>query len=138
MASTGQCLCGGVAFSIDAPLAPIQICHCSQCRRAQGTPLVTNIPVPAEHFYLDRGADLLRAYESSPGKRRVFCSNCGSPVYSDRAEYPEVVRVRAGLLDEPVETRPTVHIFATSACSWWPIDDDLPQHPGMAPPAATR
>jgi hypothetical protein len=42
---TGSCLCGGVAYEIDGELEPIQVCHCSQCRKAQGTAIVTNIPV---------------------------------------------------------------------------------------------
>ncbi|WP_290537184.1 hypothetical protein [Alcanivorax sp.] len=40
---TGSCLCGGVTFEIAGELAPIQVCHCQQCRKAQGTALVTNI-----------------------------------------------------------------------------------------------
>ncbi|HBS15496.1 GFA family protein, partial [Alloalcanivorax venustensis] len=29
---TGSCLCGGIAFEVRGPLAPIQVCHCQQCR----------------------------------------------------------------------------------------------------------
>ena len=133
--TTGSCLCGGVAFRIDGALAPIQACHCTQCRKAQGGPFATNIPVAAAAFHLLQGEALLASYESSPGKVRVFCSRCGSPVYSRRAALPDVLRVRAGLLDGALAARPAWHAHTASACGWWPIDDDLPRYPNGAPPA---
>jgi len=126
----GSCLCGGVRFRIDAPLEPIQVCHCRQCRKAQGTPFATNIPVARAAFRLESGASLVTEFESSPGKRRAFCQRCGSPLYSRRDADPAHVRLRAGLIEDPLETRPAVHIHVASACSWWPIDDGLPRHPG--------
>jgi hypothetical protein len=127
---TGSCLCGGVQFHIDGELAPIQVCHCQQCRKAQGTPFVTNMPVLVSEFHLDSGAGLLTAYESSPGKQRLFCSRCGSPVYSQNMKTPGVLRIRAGTLNEPLSVRPAVHFYTGSQCNWWPISDDLPQYPG--------
>lgn len=135
----GSCLCGGVAFEVTGPLEPIQICHCGQCRKAQGGAFASNIPVQTEAFELVAGAELLASYESSPGKERVFCSRCGSPVFSRRQGQPEVIRLRAGLLDEPVPARPIAHFFVSAKSSWWPIQDDLPQFalayiPGQALP----
>jgi hypothetical protein len=127
---TGSCLCGEVRFRIDSELEPIQICHCQQCRRAQGAPFATNIPVSSRAFALVCGGGLLTSYESSPGKKRAFCSKCGAPVYSSRDSLPDVLRVRAGLIDGPLPVRPIVHAFVASKCDWWAITDSLPQFPG--------
>lgn len=123
----GRCLCGDVRFEIDGPLAPIQVCHCEQCRKAQGTPFATNIPVAASAFRITGGENLLAGFESSPGKRRMFCSRCGSPIFSRRDAQLEVVRVRAGTLDGPLVTRPSAHFHTAGKRNWWPIDDGLPQ-----------
>jgi hypothetical protein len=123
----GSCLCGGVRFAIEGELEPIQLCHCSQCRKAQGTPFASNIPVPTTAFRLFSGGELLKAYESSPGKQRVFCSNCGSPIYSQNERLPGVLRIRAGILDGDLATRPQAHIYVASKANWWELDDDLPQ-----------
>ena len=128
----GACLCGGIAIEVQGELAAIQICHCSQCRRAQGGPFATNIPVPRSALRLSGQLHLLRRYESSPGKVRVFCGNCGSPIYSERSSLPELIRLRAGLLHEPVQAQLAFHAHVASRCSWWPIDDDLPHHEGAA------
>ncbi|WP_410209137.1 GFA family protein [Aquirhabdus sp.] len=126
---TGSCLCGGVKFKINAALEPIQVCHCSQCRKAQGGPFATNTPVLTSNFELTDGLDILTEYESSPGKKRFFCSRCGSPIYSARSSLPGVIRIRAGLLDEPLTVRPSVHAYVASKSSWWDIQDGLPKHP---------
>lgn len=123
----GSCLCGGIAFQIVGALEPIQVCYCAQCRKAQGGPLATNIPVAVNDFSLLSGADLVQAYESSPGKQRIFCKRCASPLYSKRADLPDVIRVRAGLLDGDLETRPAAHFYTASKANWWKINDDLPQ-----------
>lgn len=131
----GSCLCKGIRFSIRGPLAPIQVCHCAQCRRAQGGPLATNIPVEIGALTFHTGEDLLQHYESSPGKSRVFCRVCGSPIYSRRDALPGVVRIRAGLLEGPVASQPAFHAFVASRADWWEIADALPQYQEGAPQA---
>lgn len=124
---TGNCLCQGVRFEIDGALEPIQMCHCKECRQAQGTPFVTNIPVATSALRIIAGEHLLKAFESSPGKQRVFCSDCGSPILSRRDNQPDVVRIRAGSLNEAIAARPAFHIFVGDKANWWQITDQLPQ-----------
>jgi hypothetical protein len=125
---TGSCLCGGVRFSVNAELEPIQVCHCVQCRKAQGAPVAANAPVATSAFCLVGGQELLTEFESSPGKKRVFCKRCGSPIYSFRDTLPNVVRVRLGLINEPLNARPVAHFHTESKANWWQIGDDLPQY----------
>lgn len=135
---SGSCLCGGVRFQIQGELEPIQVCHCSQCRKAQGTPFATNTPVEEASFQLDRGAELLTSFEASPGKQRVFCSKCGSPIYSKKDALPGVLRVRAGLINEPVCAKPVAHFYTGSKASWWTINDDLPQFEAAYIPQSSK
>jgi hypothetical protein len=130
---TGSCLCGAVRFEIDGPLEGIQLCHCSMCRRASGAAFASNLPVRADAFRVVGGADRLKAYESHPGKERLFCADCGSPIISRSTGDPSWVRVRFGTVDEPVETRPVFHFHVASKASWLAITDDLPQYPGPKP-----
>lgn len=129
----GSCLCRTVRFEIDGPLAPIQFCHCTDCRKAQGGAFAANIPLDTKDFRLLSGADDLQAYESSPGKERVFCRRCGSPIFSRLASRPGVVRLRAGTLDAPVGAERGFHFHVASKAGWWEITDDLPQYPAERP-----
>lgn len=126
---TGSCLCRGVRFEIEGQLAQVQLCHCQQCRKASGTVFASNIPINADKFKLLTGKDLLKAYESSPGKKRVFCLQCGSPIYSERPSNPGNIRIRAGTLDGDVQTTPAFHFYTDSKANWYQITDHLQQFP---------
>ncbi len=132
---TGGCLCGAVQFEVRGPLSPIQVCHCGQCRKAQGTPFATNTPVQDDNFTLLTGQTLIREYQSSAGKWRAFCSVCGSPLYSRKSDLPGVLRLRAGLFNEPLDARPVFHAYTGSKANWWPILDRLPQYRDSATPS---
>jgi hypothetical protein len=130
---TGSCLCGAVTYEIAGELAPIQLCHCQMCRRASGAAFAANMPVRAADFRVTAGAGSLKAYRSSPGKERVFCGECGSPIISRSDGDPGMVRVRAGTLDEPAPTHVAFHFHVASKASWLPIEGDLPQYPAARP-----
>ena len=134
MAHAGGCLCGAVRYEVDGDLEPVQLCHCGQCRKAQGSAFGANIPVATARFRLLCGEAELRAFRASPEKRRVFCGVCGSPLFSQRDAAPDALRLRAGTLDGPVASRPGVHLQTASMADWWTIDDDLPRHGADAPP----
>ena len=114
---TGQCLCGGVTYEITGPLAPIQICHCADCKKAQGSAFAANIPVDRSAFTL-HGDVLLRAYASPTrtGKARVFCSRCGSHLYSEITSDPDTIRIRAGTINEDITSGIDFHFFVDSKC----------------------
>jgi hypothetical protein len=92
--------------------------------------MVTNIPVAVSAFELLSGNELLNSYESSPGKQRVFCKVCGSPIYSKRADLPEVLRIRAGTIDGALRTKPIAHFYVDSKANWYEINDSLPKFSG--------
>jgi hypothetical protein len=89
--------------------------------------------VRAADFRIVSGAASLKSYESRPGKQRMFCAKCGSPIISRSVGDPGMVRIRVGTLDEPVDARPAFHFHVASKASWMPITDDLPQYPDRRP-----
>ena len=114
----GSCLCGTVAYEADAPLSRIVHCHCQTCRKTHGTAFSSVTAVPRDKFKWLRGADLLSAIESSPGKFRRFCSKCGSHIMAERTAQP-VVLLRLGCLDTPAKDVPQVHIWRSEGAPWY-------------------
>src|SRR5690606_22404809 len=123
---------------IQSELEPNQDYHCAQCRKEHYTPIATNTTVKDAAFQLDSGAELLKSYEESPGKHRVFCSKCGSPIYSKKDALPGVLRIRAGLINEPLSSKPVAHSYTGSKANWWAINDDLPQFEAAYVPQASK
>ncbi|MCX7166989.1 MAG: GFA family protein [Rhodocyclales bacterium] len=123
----GSCLCGGIRYRYDGEIDEISICHCSQCRKAQGSAFAVVSPIASAKFTLLSGAELLKEFRATPGKARVFCANCGSPIYSAKDDLPEIKRLRLGTLDTPIVCRNVYHIFVGSKASWLDCDDAYPR-----------
>jgi hypothetical protein len=126
-------LCGAIQYEIEGDLGDFGYCHCKSCRKASGSAYAANAPVDRARFRLVSGAERLKEYESSPGKIRTFCSNCGSPLYAFLRESADVLRVRLGTLDTPFEKRPRAHTFVSEKAEWEPIEDTIPQFPKWPP-----
>lgn len=124
----GSCLCGAVAFVLSTPLQAMGNCHCSRCRKHHGTAFATFVEIASEGFTLLRGADEIRSFMSSPGVERRFCANCGSKLLFVMNDYPNLLWVAAGALDDEPARRPEYHIFVASKAPWFSIHDELPQH----------
>ena len=132
----GGCLCGAVRYEVSASLGLVENCHCSMCRKAHGAAFSTNSVVPTSALKVTAGADLISAYESSPNRRKCFCSRCGSQLFIRRVNKPEFTVITLGSLDGEVQARPERHVFVESQASWYKITDALPQfkiYPGVEP-----
>jgi hypothetical protein len=130
---SGACLCGRIRFEIHGSIDNIVYCHCSLCRKAQGSAFATNGNVKRTHFRFIHGEDQLTRYESSPGHHKLFCRHCGSPILSTNESQPDKVRIRLGSIESAIEEHPVAHIFASSRANWDEICDELPQYDSYEP-----
>ena len=129
----GGCLCGKVRFEITGEIQDIVYCHCSLCRKAQGSAFATNGNVDLEKFAFISGEAEMNGYESTPGQTKYFCQYCGSPIISKKKSAPDMVRVRLGVIESTITERPMAHIFVTSKAVWDEIAGDLPQYESYEP-----
>jgi hypothetical protein len=125
----GSCMCGKVRFEIRGAPRVTYYCHCGKCRKQSGSSFATNVIVLKEDFAIVAGEEVISSWVSSPGKRRYFCSGCGSPLYSHGKNREHIVSVRCGTLDGDLSLHPSVHAFVASKANWIEITDGLPQHP---------
>ena len=129
----GSCLCGKIRYRINGELSDFGYCHCTSCRKASGSAHGANAGVDRSNFELTDAGAHLREYESSAGKFRAFCSNCGSPIYAYLARSPALIRVRLGTLDTPFTEPAKAHTFVSDKAPWHVIGGDLPQFDEWAP-----
>lgn len=129
----GSCKCGAVQFTYDGAVGTVTVCHCADCRKLQGGAGVVAAPLASSALTWRSGRELITEYESSPGKKRAFCSRCGTPLYSRRDDAPQVLRLRMGSIDTATDVVPVAHIFCTDLPAWASLDDDLPRYPRHEP-----
>jgi hypothetical protein len=133
----GSCLCGGIRYRAEQVAAPSANCHCQMCRKAHGTAFSTIVPVEKAGFRWSVGEELLAHYESSPGKRRWFCSRCGSQLISTRDADDASLLLRAGCIDSGHTSAVVAHGWVEFMAPWHRITDELPRFergfPGSPP-----
>jgi len=127
---TGGCLCGGVRFEISEPLQSANWCHCTRCQRRTGGAASAQGRIAPGSLRVLQGEELLRAYRPPDGFAKIFCSACGSGLWSESPDDPEVKGVRLGAFDGDPGVRPQWRQFVAYAAPWEPIPDDgLPRFP---------
>jgi hypothetical protein len=128
---TGRCHCGAVTYEMPAEAIHRALCHCTDCRRAAGAPMVAWALVPADQMKID-GAT--RIYASSEHGRRHFCEVCGTGLfYTNEAIFPGLIDVQSATLDDPDALQPTAQIQVAERISWMGVVHELPtfeRYPG--------
>ena len=120
----GSCLCGTVTYEVDRLAGPIGHCHCNTCRKAHAAAFASTARVDRVHFRWLSGQEAVRAFESSPGKLRHFCSTCGSHLVAEWVAQPQVI-LRVATLDEDPGVRPKASIWVAHQVPWLAHGPDL-------------
>jgi hypothetical protein len=122
----GGCLCGAIRYRFEAAPHHVAHCHCSQCRRAAGAPVVTWATLRDKDVTILAGEAAW--FRSSDHARRGFCARCGTPLFFLSTRYPGLIDVTAASLDRPEALTPTGHTHEPSRIPWLVMADRLPRH----------
>lgn len=125
---SGGCLCGAVRYeSSGEPQFSLQ-CHCRDCQRASGAPHVAAVRMSSTAFRIVHGTPKRYVARADSGNdvTRVFCGDCGTPLYVQVSTRPDIVGVRVCTFDDPDWFRPEANIFMKSAQPWDHRDAAVP------------
>jgi len=123
-----------VRFEIDAPLLSAAYCHCTRCQRRSGTAASANASAAPGSVRIVQGEQELRAWAPEGGREKVFCSLCGSALFTRDPGTTDHTGVRLGAIDGDPGVRPRSHAFVAYAAVWEPLrDDGLPRFPEARP-----
>lgn len=84
-ARTGQCLCGSVRITATPKSSHFGACHCSQCRKWGGGPLLA---AECEDRVSFEGESCITTYAASEWAERGFCKTCGTHLFYRLKEHP--------------------------------------------------
>lgn len=130
-------MCGAVRFHVSEPLTGAGYCHCTRCQRRTGTAAAASGRVVPGSLDITQGAELIKAWEPGDGFAKLFCTTCGSALWSRHPDDPEIIAIRLGAFDGDPGIRPSYRQFVDSAAAWEQIPDDgLPRYPESRPPAS--
>jgi hypothetical protein len=132
MKLSGGCHCGAVRYEVEGDALTHALCHCSDCRRHAGAPMVGWTMYPASALTVTRG--LPKVYASSTHGRRHFCADCGTGLFYCNADaLPGIVDVQSATNDDPDAVPARAHIQVAERISWMEGAHELPQFPRFPP-----
>jgi hypothetical protein len=126
MAYSGQCQCGAIRYQLTGEPNVVAACHCIDCRRSAGAPMVTWAMFPEEALALTKGEP--RTFNSSGTAMRSFCADCGTGLfYRNAAMLPGIVDIQSSTLDDPEALPPVVQIQTAERLHWMTRLHELPE-----------
>ncbi len=125
MTHQGGCHCGAVRYEVAGEPQHVALCHCSDCRKSSGAPMVAWAAFAEEQFKLVEGEPV--TFNSSGAAMRSFCPKCGSGLYYRNAEFlPGIVDIQSATLDDPEALPPGAHIQTAERIGWMETAHSLP------------
>lgn len=126
MPLSGQCFCGAITYQVSGEPDLVALCHCIDCRRASGAPMVAWAMFPEAALTLTKGTP--KTINSSGTAMRSFCADCGSGLfYRNEAVLPGIVDVQTATLDNPEALPPALHMQTAERIGWMLHVEDLPE-----------
>jgi hypothetical protein len=125
MAITGGCHCGAIRYQIEGDAIVHALCHCTDCRRSAGAPMVAWTMYPVAAVKVTKGTPKIR--KSSEHGRRHFCPDCGTGLfYFNDQVLPGIVDVQSATYDDPDAIPAQVHIQVAERIGWMEKAHELP------------
>ncbi len=126
MAITGGCQCGAVRYEAVGEPKHVALCHCTDCRKSAGAPVVSWIAFDEDRVSLTQGQTV--EFNSSGNTFRSFCPICGTGLLYRNAQYlPGIVDIQSATLDDPGAFPPQAHIQTADRLGWFEDIGKLPQ-----------
>lgn len=117
MRQAGRCLCGNIRYEVSGTPKWVAVCHCRDCQRSAGAPMVLWAIFPEAAFTLKAGTP--KAVNSSGSAMRYFCADCGTGLfYRNAVSLPGLVDVQVTTLDDPSVLPPTVQVQTAERQAW--------------------
>ncbi|HVL42003.1 MAG TPA: GFA family protein [Brevundimonas sp.] len=128
---SGGCHCGSIRYQMPEEVAYHALCHCADCRKASGAPVVAWALAPTDRMTITGSP---RVYASSEHGRRHFCDRCGTSLfYTNEVIFPGKTDVQTATLDTPDALPLQVQIQTAERIDWMATAHDLPafdRYPG--------
>jgi hypothetical protein len=122
---SGGCLCGSVRYEAIGQPYDVTHCHCLDCRRSSGAPLVTWACVRRNEFRFTAGQPRELPWA---GRLRTFCPDCGTPLTFMTERGAEEMAVTVCSLDQPERVTPADHTWVDDRLPWIRLTDGLPTY----------
>jgi hypothetical protein len=116
-AHDGGCRCGAVRYAAAGEPERHAVCHCEDCRRSAGAPMVAWMLYPREAVEVTGATSVHRSSEDA---ERHFCPQCGTGLFYRHAAWlPGKIDIQSATLDDPDGVAPPTKQVQTAERLAW-------------------
>jgi hypothetical protein len=118
-ARTASCSCGQLQLVASGEPVRISVCHCLACQRRTGSVFGQQARFPAGAVVI-RGISTAYVRTGDSGTRLTyhFCPRCGSTVYYQSEEQPQLIAVPVGAFADSTFPAPRVSVYENRKHEW--------------------
>lgn len=123
--ATGGCHCGAIRYETTGEPAHSALCHCADCRKSAGAPMVGWALFPEDKVAIE--GETVR-YRSSAHVTRHFCATCGTGLfYTSTAMFQGMIDIQTATFDDQAAFAPMAHVQWAEAAPWMATVLELPR-----------
>jgi hypothetical protein len=124
---TASCSCGQLRITCEGEPVRVSICHCLECQKRTGSVFATQARFPRGSVTIEGEATRWTRRGDSGGSATFgFCPTCGSTVYWEPKEMPDIVLVAVGAFADPGFPPPHVSVYDQRQHPWALAAGQLP------------
>ena len=131
----GRCQCGAVRYETSVEPVMAGHCHCTDCQKSTGTGHASGAGFPAGKV---KFTGKLKSYKSKTASggtaTRKFCPVCGGRISYESTNWPGMLLVMAGSLDDASFLKPGMAVFGKRKHAWDHMDASIQTFEAMPPP----
>jgi hypothetical protein len=113
-----SCACGKVHFVLDGEPHLTINCHCTVCRKMNGSAFSTYSVFSRDDLRITAGAEDIQTAGMGEHGTKHFCRHCGSPLYGLHRQAASICMVVLGAIDTGGAILPIANVFCRSKLPW--------------------
>ena len=112
----GGCQCGAIRYELSGGPLQLYACHCTECRKQSASAFGISFIVPLTTLHVTQGQPKLWSRPTATGHTLdcTFCPECGSRLWHQRRGTADILSIKGGSLDEPIDLGQAIHIWTSS------------------------
>jgi hypothetical protein len=118
--SEAACSCGALRLICQGDPVRVSMCHCLECQRRTGSTFGVQAWFPREQVRLVKGADKRYSRQGDSGRIVTFhfCPECGSTVFWEPEQRPDLMAVAVGMFANPDFKGPSLSVWERRQHPW--------------------
>lgn len=125
-----SCACGKVSFTLDDEPHTTFNCHCTICRKMNGSAFSTYSVFPKNSLRITEGEQEIQTIKMGNHGAKHFCRHCGAPLFGLHDHASDICLVVLGSINSGGSILPVSNIFCGSKLSWAFEIDKMIHHEG--------